>query len=266
MHSIVDFTREDRGTGDLVRALPRVDPLDDTRQAWDLDLAFAVDDGEAEQVEGVVPQVSEHLARARSGRAATSITIKPGDRDVLLTLQDGLGDPVLLAVPAEVRQVRLTLTDKAQQYIARVRVQGLTPEQGAGLLGILGGSVGVYVQPAQMEFTFDESAKIGTVVSGSDGHKDVFGLLVNRKGDSYIVEDFDVLHTVQHLSANLDLDEREHEHVAEYAKQVREQGGSPSWRQIVQALAVDGSGRVTAAVASLAASYHLPPEAGSANG
>ena len=68
-----------------------------------------------------MPKAAEHLARARSGKAATTITIKPGDRDVLLTLQDGLGDPVLLAVPAEVRQVRLTLTDKAQAYVARVR-------------------------------------------------------------------------------------------------------------------------------------------------
>jgi hypothetical protein len=266
MHSIVDFTREDRGTGDLVRAVPRVDPLDSTRQAWDLDIAFTVDDGEAEQVEGVVPQVGEHLARARSGKAATSITIKPGDRDVLLTLQDGLGDPVLLAVPAEVRQVRLTLTDKAQAYVARVRVQGLNPEQGAGLLAMLGGAVGVYVQPAQMELTFDEPAKLGTVVSGSDGHKDVFGLLVNRKGDSYVIEDFDVLHTVPHLSANIDLDEREHEHVAAYVAEVRAMNAAPSWRCIVQALAEDGGGRVTAKVAKLAASYHLPPEAGAAHG
>jgi hypothetical protein len=264
--TIVDFTATDQGTGTLARAVPRVDPAADGAQQWDIDLVFAVDEVQADHVEGALPQAGEYLARARDGKGSATITIKPTDRDVRLTLRDTDGEVVLEDVAAEVRQIKMALTEKAQAYTARLRLYGMRPDQGAQLLAYLGGALQLHTQPAQLSMDFGTDAPLGALVTGSDGMEDVFGVLYQKRGESYVIDDFGVLHTVGELTASIPLGPDGQDVAQRYADQVRADDGSPTWRDLVAAMAATGCDRMTDEVVEHALHLRLPPEAGVAHG
>jgi hypothetical protein len=267
--TIVNFTVADSGTGTLARAVPRVDPNTEGTHQWDIDAVFFVDEVQAAHVDGALPQASEYLARARDKKGSATITIKPAQRDVRLSLTTTTTDDpqlVLGDVAAEIRHIKLAVTEKAQAYTARLRLYGLTPDQGAGLLACLGQPVEFQVQPAQLSLDLGDSAPLGAVVSGSDGANDVFGVLQQRRGEQYIVDDFGVLHTVGAINAALDLGDIDLGVADRYAQQVRDAGGAPSWRALVAAMGATGLHTLDDEVMLAAVAMHLPPEPGVMNG
>jgi len=266
--TIVNFTVADKGIGTLARAVPRVDPNSEGAQQWDVDAVFGVDEVQADHVDGALPQAGEYLARARDGKASATITIKPSQRDVRLTMRTTGDDPqpVLQDTAAEIRHLKLALTEKAQAYTARLRLYGLTPDQGAALLRCLGKPVELQVEPLQLDMDFGTDAPLGAVVSGHDGMDDVFGVLKQKRGAQYVLDDFGVLHTIGGITAALDLGDGAAPQAATFAQRVRDNGGDPSWRTLVAAMGAAGADSLTDAVIDHAVSMHLPPEAGVVNG
>lgn len=267
---IVNFAAKDSGIGSLAKAVPRVDPNTEGTQQWDIDIAFGVDEVQAKHVEPALPSSSSYLATARDGKGSATITIKPTQRDIRLTLAstDGDSDVLMDDVAAEIRQIKLTLTEKAQSYVARLRVYGLSPESGARVLSHLGKPVTLYVDQIQLELDYGISAPIGSVVTGSNGMEDVYGILAQKRGDQFIIDDFGVLHTVDAINASImisasDLSKAE----TEYANSTRMQGFAPSWKHLMNGLGVHGvDDGITDAVIAFAIEWHLPPEVGTSNG
>ena len=105
--TIVNFSATDHGTGTLAKAVPRVDPNTEGTQQWDIDFVFGVDEVQARHVEPALPSSSSYLATARDGKGSATITIKPTQRDIRLSLSttDGESDTVMDDVAAEIRQI-----------------------------------------------------------------------------------------------------------------------------------------------------------------
>lgn len=262
--NIVNFAAADNGTGSLVRAVPKVDPNSEGAHQWDIDLVFGVDEEAAEHVAGGLPGVNDHLASAKDGQGSAQITIKPTTRDIRLTLMRG--DLIVAEdVAAEIRHLRMHLTKKAQNYVARLRLHGIPNEVSAQLVAALGKPVQVHVTPSQLSMDF--AAKLGQVVSANVDGEDIFGVLRKRTKDGMVIDNFGLIHTVDKITAAIQL-EGDWELAAKvYAKSVKNAGGAPTWRDLISALAEVGDGAtVTSAVVGHALKqYDLPAEAG-ANG
>jgi len=238
-------------------------------QQWDIDFSFGIDEVQAEHVGAALPSSTAYLASARDGKGSASITVKPTQRDIRLTLSttDGESDTIVDDVAAEIRQVKFMVTEKAQSYVAKIRIYGLTPEDGAMILANLGNPVSVFVDQMQIEMEFD-GAPIGAVVTGSNGLEDVYGVLTQKRGDKYVIDDFGLLHTVDSVGASINLGPADIARaLSDYADVSRGQGMTPSWKYIIQALGVCGiDDGVSDEVIKNAFGWQLPPEAGTVNG
>jgi hypothetical protein len=264
----VDYTRNDTGTATLARAVPKVDTNTEGTQQWDLDLVSGVAEDDAQHVAPALPQVGEYLARARDGKGSAQITIKPTTRDVRVNLHatDEEGSAVLLEASAEIRHLRMHLTEKAQRYVARLRVYGLTPEQGAALVRNLGQPLRVHVSQAQQEFQFEGPA-LGSLVGGEHQGNKVFGILQQRTDAGLVIDDFGVVYTVPKVESAIELSDGWQEYARQYGKDVRDAGRDPTWRDLILALGSVGDGAtLDAEVVAWAVEQHLPPEAGSGSG
>lgn len=258
----VNYTTADTGTATLTRAVPRVDATTQGTQQWDLDLTSGVVEADAEHVAPALPQVTEYLARARDGQGSAQVTVKPTQRDLRLQLYDSDGGAVLLEASAEIRHLRMHLTEKAQTYTARLRVYGLTPEQGAALVRQLGQPLQVHAAPLQQAFEFDGPA-LGSLVTGDNSGEDVYGILTRRTDAGLVIDNFGLVHTVPTTKAAIVLAEGWEAKAEQYAQAVRDGGGAPTWRSVIAALAAVGDGTtLDDAVVEQALAYHLPPEAG----
>lgn len=257
--TIVDFTAVDAGKATLTRAVPKADATTEGTIQWDIDLVSGVDEVQAGHMAGPMPNAMELYARARDGKASATVTIRPTARDIRLTLVGDDGD-VLKDVRAEIRHLKMTLTEKAQVSVARLRLFGLTTEQSAGLLAYLGKPMGVASVPIQQSFDF-ATVEIGSVVTANDGINDLYGVLTQRHDDHLVIDDFGVLHTVTALNAVVVLADGWQDHAGTYQNAVDEVKGAPSWRYLMSALAEVGvDNTLDEAVTTKALEYHLPIE------
>lgn len=260
--TIIDFTREDHGTGTLTRAVPRVDSQIPGTQEWDLDIMFTVvDDLQTEHVHGVLPSATEYLTRAMEGRGGTTITVKPSQRDIRLTLTTQDGQVVLSDVHTEVRHIRLSVTEKVQVYVSRVRLPALTPEQGAAILGVLGTEVTLFVTQDQIALDFGNGAELGSLVCGVTGDVSQFGILRQKRGTLFMVEDFGVIHTVDRVTAALSITQESLDRAEQCADQIRQMGGTPSWADFVDGMANQDTQQITPEVAQWVLEGHQTSKA-----
>ena len=258
--TIVNFTANDKGTATLTRAMPRVDANTEGTHQWDIDLVAGVDEAGADHVAPALPQVGEYLARARDGQGSAQITIKPTSRDLRLTLHTSDGTEVAKDVAAEIRHLRMHLTEKAQNYVARLRLHGLEPAVGAALVSSLGKPLQVTAEPTQQALDFDGVPLGSLVTARTENGTDVFGLLLKRTTAGLVVDNFGVLYTVSRVNAAITLADGWPPFAEGYEDNANRAGTTPDWRDLVTALAAVGDG-TTLDQAVVDNALGIPPEA-----
>lgn len=235
MERIVDFRQADTGMGVLTRLVPKVDPGVEDSLQWDLDLTFEVDDGAAAHVEGLVPAGAEYLGRALDGQGSATVTVQPAARDVYIVLTDDAGAEYVQAA-AEVRFVKLRVTERAQSYVARLRLFALHPNQSTSLTAALGKRVAVTVEPAQQSLDLMTRPAEGDVVTGSSGGDEVCGTYRRLADGREVLDDFGVVYPLEHVVSFMPVDIEDGALTA-YEDAAKAAGLMPRWADLIVALA-----------------------------
>lgn len=194
----------DKAVGSLVKVNVRRDdghkmsPL-----AWDLDVAFTLEDADHELVERLMPGATATIeASRRSGRKETR-TDKTARDDIRFTLLDPSDGPVteLASAVGVLRSLVLRVAGNVAVVTIRARMH-LDADLLVGVVHRLGKDLVVQSEPVQVAM-FESVDQVGddhaplTVVSGDvvvarmDGDDEVFGLVTDVDGDDLAVEDVD---------------------------------------------------------------------------
>jgi hypothetical protein len=264
MSNLVDFSKADDGSGQMTRAVPKVDPGGGDQLMWDVDITSEVDEDGARSVERTIPSSAAAFARARDGKGSSTMTWRPADRDAVVLIT---GPTTVLEAQSEIRSVTLRATEQANTYTTRFRLFALDRSASADLVMLLGKTVSIRVDPKQQSF---DTPREGDIVHGTtkDG-ADVFGVYRGKKGGRCIVENMGAIHRAEKIVSKVKVSYAD-ETVQRYADQVKSSGGTPTWADLVTALTSSppdaaGAYTLTDEIADLAAQrQQLPAEPGEA--